>query len=66
MSNLNEIDQINKELKQLTKEINRYNKSNTEDLSGHGDILEARRIYLISKAERILKENTATTLRLVK
>jgi hypothetical protein len=66
MSNLNEIDQINKELKQLTKEINIYNKSNNEDLSGHGDILEARRIYLISKAERILKENTATTLRLVK
>jgi hypothetical protein len=54
MSN-EDIDKLINELKSLTAEIEEYNSNDDYDLTGYGDILECRKIYLISKAEQCLK-----------
>lgn len=54
-SNREDIDKLIKELESLTAEIEEYNSNDDYDLTGYGDILECRRICLLSKAERYLK-----------
>jgi hypothetical protein len=54
MSN-EDLDKLIKELESLTAEIEEYNSNDDYDLTGYGDILECRKICLISKAERYLK-----------
>jgi len=54
-SNREDIDKLIKELESLTTEIEEYNSNDDYDLTGYGDILECRRICLLSKAERYLK-----------
>jgi hypothetical protein len=54
MSN-EDIDKLIKELESLTAEIEEYNSNDDYDLTGYGDILECRKICLISKAEQCLK-----------
>jgi len=55
MSN-EDLDKLIKELERLTAEIEEYNSNDDYDLTGYGDILECRKICLISKAERYLKK----------
>jgi hypothetical protein len=50
-----DIDKLIDELESLTAEIEEYNSNDDYDLTGYGDILECRRICLLSKAERYLK-----------
>lgn len=49
------LDHLINELESLTAEIEEYNSNEDYDLTGYGDILECRKIYLLSKAEQYLK-----------
>ena len=50
-----DIDKLIDELESLTAEIEEYNSNDDYDLTGYGDILECRKICLISKAEQCLR-----------
>jgi hypothetical protein len=57
-----EIDTLIQEFDELFLEIEEFNSVTLEDTFSRGDILEARRVALISKGKRLLGEENVISL----
>ena len=59
---MSEIDTLIQEFDELFLEIEEFNSVPLEDTFSRGDILEARRVALISKGKRLLGEENVISL----
>jgi len=59
---MDELDNILAEINQLLLEIEEYNSDPAEDIFSRGDILECKRIALISKASKLMGDNNVVQL----